>query len=305
MQKLQSIIAAHAAEVELIREQSAILIQKRKDGFNGEMHSSGALVENYAKALLKKHLPAGFRICSGYIATTETFFDSSNHLQHDILIVDDRVPPLYQFGISDIEVVPAEAVCGIFEVKRTLTKDSVAQAVKHLTKTFEMLEAYDHGIKSKHRSATNLVGPTFTVTTAAPIYGIIGLAADDDIAQPLHFLNALAPAIEKFIDLIWAPGAPLVAGYRLQTSAGQQCMATMTSRNQPPYLPGCFMEGLSVNSVPDGMLDKELQGRVHHLALCCFRTWISQSSGLILSPEKNMKYFGIISHDAQVQYVNP
>lgn len=303
MQKLQSIIDVHAAEVELIRAQSAILLQKRAAGFNGELHSSGALVESYLKALLKRHLPIGYRLVSGYIATADNFHDSSNHLQHDIIIVDDKVPPLYQFGIGDIEIVPAEAVCGIFEVKRTLTKKSVEDGIAHLQKTFEILDTYDDGIKSKTRSAGNLVGAGLTVATAAPIYGLIGLDADSEVAQEVHFRSSLSPAIEKFLDLIWAPAAPLVAGYRLCSPSGDKCMATMTSRSQPPYTSSHFMEGLNPLIGPTGGLDVKFLGRVHQIALCTFRTWVNQSAGVILTPEKNMKYFGLLAGDAAATYV--
>jgi hypothetical protein len=84
-----------------------------------------------------------------------------------LIIVDERIPPLYKFGISDIEIVPVEAVCRIFEVKRSLNKKSIAAAVAHLEKTFKELEGYDNGIKSKGRSHNSLAGLGLSVATAA------------------------------------------------------------------------------------------------------------------------------------------
>jgi hypothetical protein len=303
MEKLNGITDAHAAEVELIRKQSALLLLKRKSSFTGELHSSGAMIENYIKALLKPHLPLGYRLCSGYIATANNFSDASNHQQHDIIIVDDRVPSIYKFGISDIEIVPAEAVCAVFEVKRELTKETVRDAMAHLEKTYLLLEEYDNGVKSKTRSHNSLASPTLSIASAAPIYGIIGLDADEKITQPDFFLPEVAPNISKFLDLIWAPAAPLVAAYRLRTSSGEQCVATMTARNQQPYLPSSFIDGITRSDDDKVVLDKREIGKVHQVALWCIRTWISNATGMPLTPEKNMKYFGLLAPDAPAQYV--
>ena len=125
MKKLQNIQAVNDAEVELIKRQSSLLLQKKSNGFNGELRTSGTIVENYIKGIISKHIPYGYRICSGYIATVDTINDSDNLIQHDLVIIDSRIPSLYTFGVSDIEIVSAESVCGVIEIKRTLTKDSL------------------------------------------------------------------------------------------------------------------------------------------------------------------------------------
>ena len=86
MQRLTDIQKLHDAEVNLIQEQSALLLQKRAHGFSGELKSSGLIVENYIKSLLARHVPEGYRMCSGYIATAETIVTSTNLIQHDIII---------------------------------------------------------------------------------------------------------------------------------------------------------------------------------------------------------------------------
>lgn len=284
MQKLMDMTAVHEAEVAVIRQQSALLLQKRENGFNGELHSAGALVENYVKGLLQKHLPHGFRICSGYIATTETFADSANHAQHDIIIVDNRIPPLYSFGISDIEVVAAESVCAIIEVKRILTQEAVSKAIAHLRKTKQVLDGYDNGVKSKDRAMNNAVSVTMTVATASPMYAIIGLDADKEICERGYFNATTRPAIDEFLDLLWAPAAPYVAGFGLRsTQDGSQCSAIHVSRSQSPYESNPFSMGFNAVS----------SGHVHQAAIWAFRTWVNNIAGVTMDASKNMKYFGL------------
>ena len=177
MKRFSDINGMHEAQVKLIQQQSSLLLQKRKHGFSGELKSSGVIVENYIKSLLTQHLPHGYRLSSGYIATTDTIARPENLAQHDIIITDGRIPPIYQFGFGNIEVVPAEkgSVCGIVEIKRTLTKASLNNAVKHLQSTRSILEQYDNGVKSKVRPANNAAGPTMSVATRAPLYAIVGL----------------------------------------------------------------------------------------------------------------------------------
>jgi hypothetical protein len=286
MQKLIDISAVHTAEVELIRKQSALLLQKRKDGhgFDGELHSSGALVENYVKALLRKHVPAGYRICSGYIATADTFGDAANHAQHDIIIADDRIPALYRFGISDIEIVPAEAVCAVIEVKRKLTQSTLSAAIEHLRETKLLLDEYDSGIKSKVRSLNNALGVTLGIATHAPMYAVIGLDAEKDVCEKVFFSDVTTPAIVEFLDLVWSPSAPYVAGFNLRSTVdGTECTAINVSRYQPPYEAKPFSEGFDGASAT----------HVHQVALWAIRTWLNNTSGAGMSPRANMKYFGL------------
>ena len=54
----------YEAEANLVMEQSEIHLQKRNDGagLNGELKTSGWLVENYVKSLISKHVPSGYRV---------------------------------------------------------------------------------------------------------------------------------------------------------------------------------------------------------------------------------------------------
>ncbi len=278
MTRFNDIHLVNEVEINLIQKQSALLLQKKENGFNGELKTAGAIIENYVKGLLQKHIPNGYRICSGYIATTESISNTENLSQHDIIIVDDRIPSLYKFGISDIEVVAAEAVCGIVEVKRTLTKDSLLSAIRHLEMTKKILDDYDEGVKSKVKSANNAVGITLSVATRAPIYAVIGLDALKEIIESKFFEDEIKPAVNNFIDLIWSPAAPFIAGFNMMsTQDGKPYSAITVSRNQAGYTPLCFNDGF----------DMEKSGQIYRTAISCFRTWVNNSSGAPMSAQKN------------------
>lgn len=272
----------HEAQVKLIQQQSSLLLQKRTHGFSGELKSSGVIVENYIKSLLMQHLPAGYRLSSGYIATTETIAGPENLAQHDIIITDGRIPPIYQFGFGDIEVVPAEAVCGIVEIKRTLTKASLNDAIEHLQSTRSILEQYDNGAKSKVRAANNAAGPSLSVATRAPLYAIVSLDALKD-ELTLDYLNqCILTPVQEFIDFIWAIAASWLVRFVVAADDGQAYFPLNVSRNLPSGTAHCMVD-----------LFKEAEsGRVHGMALTCFRTWINSTSGISLDIGKHTRYFG-------------
>jgi hypothetical protein len=288
LKKFDDIHSVSEAEILLIQRQSALLLQKRSDGFNGEMKSSGAIVENYVKGLIQKQLPHGYRICSGYIATADTFRDPKNLIQHDIIIVDDRVPPLYKFGVGDIEVVAAEAVCGIVEVKRTLTKETLRSAIAHLRHTKEILEKYDGGVKSKTKALSSVVGVTMSIATTAPFYVVIGLDALKELTERKFFDEELLPALHEFLDMVWAPMAPFLSVIQWQSRGNkEQFIATNASRNDPVY---------EIAALPALLFDFETKNSAHiyRKAIFCLRTWINNTAGVGMTPEKNARYFDIL-----------
>ena len=56
MNKRDKIYNVYKAEFELVKEQSAILLQCKKNGFNGELKESGYLVEIFVKDFLRRYL---------------------------------------------------------------------------------------------------------------------------------------------------------------------------------------------------------------------------------------------------------
>jgi hypothetical protein len=265
MERALGFFDVNDAELQLVRKQSALLLQKRDGGFSGELKSSGALVENYVKGMINKHLPNNYRISSGYVATPNLISGRANLIQHDILITDTRTPPLYSFGIGDIEVVAAEAVCGIIEVKRTLTKKSLSEAAEHLRKTFTTLADYRDGIKSK-QSATNIIGPTLNLGSLAPIYAIIALDCDKEEMDEAYFKEQVPPLVTEFIDLIWVPPTSLSASFGTLDSSDIFHYPSTVSRSQ---------DGLRNHCVINWFKENE-QSRVYAGVWSLLRTWIKQ-----------------------------
>ena len=265
--------------MELIKFQSELLLQRKSDGFNGELKSSGTIIENFIKSIIKKHIPSGYRVCSGYIATPETLYDNSNLLQYDIIIADNRIPAIYEFGVSDIEIVAVESVCGLIEVKRTLTSEVLKSSLAHLKKASLLLQTYDNGIKSTDTSS-NLVGMNLNHATHSPFYGIISLAANSKT------FNATNKAIinfevANFCDMIWSISTNHFFAYNLLINGGL-VFPCFTSRQ--------LKNGQTIG-VFENLNTRISDGSIYRLAIATLRTWINNITGAPLNIEKNHKYF--------------
>ncbi len=282
MGRINSIQDVNNAEIRLIQSQSALLLQKRNNGFNGELKSSGVIVENYIKGLLNKHLPEGYRICNGYIATADSISSDTNLIQHDIIIYDARIPPIHSFGISDIEVVCAESVCGIIEVKRTLTKESLKSAIEHLRTTKTILDSYREGIKSKRYSATQIIGPTMSIGTYAPFYAVIALDNDENEMNLNYFQREVVDSIHEFIDFIWVPSTSLLVTFMGLTEDNESFYPLTVSRNTGKNKTHCCLKLPPHNE----------QTRIYSIAIALYRTWINKTSGASLGLTENAAYFG-------------
>lgn len=284
MGKFENIYNVYNAEFELIKQQSALLLQRQRNGFNGELKASGYLVEQFVKDLLNKHLPFGYRICSGYIATLDNISSDDNLIQHDVIIVDSRVPSLHKFSYGDVEIVPAEAVCGIFEVKRTLNKDVLKNAIEHLNITAKLLD--NTIIKSKEKAINNACGPTINNCTTAPVYGIIGLSHDNELdGCSICDINTTA---SNFLDIVWSLSTPYLRYIALFDSQGNEFFPENTSRNQeygnPPYTMNYVCSDVSNNADTKNNFAKSISR---------IQTWISHTSKYNFQSDSLQKYLGL------------
>ncbi len=239
------------------------------------------MVESYVKELIKKHIPENYRVCSGYIATTETINSEDNLLQHDLIIVDNRIPSIYKFGISDIEIVAAESVCGIIEIKRTLNEKIIKEAISHLERTYKILEGYDNGIKSKINKH-NLVSPLLGTSTLSPMYAIIGLDYTEISPKKMDsFEKVIDKKIVKFVDLIWGISTNFLYYFGLENSKEEIVVPTFVSRFTG------INEKIISTIEPDGKNKEE----IYRFAVALLRTWISHCTGTILDEKKTHEYF--------------
>lgn len=284
MARISDMRSVYEAEIALVKRQSSLLLQKRAGGFGGELRSSGAIVENYIKGFLAKNISGGYRICSGYIATANSISDDSNLIQHDIIIADNRRPTLHHFGIGDIEIVPAEAVCGIIEVKRTINQESVKSAVEHLLTTRRVLDEYNDACKSKVNTMNNLAGPDLSIATAAPLYGIVGLASDMGDGSCNFISTYINDSVKDFIDIIWSLSDSWLARFVVADSKGEIFVPAHVSRHQGEYSCRCQLD----RSPPMP------EGQVYGIGVSCLREWIRSTSGISVKFASHMKYFGAI-----------
>lgn len=282
MGRLKYIQDINDAEIKLVKAQSEILLQKKADGLNGELKTSGTIIENYIKGILQKHIPKGYRICSGYIATNTSINDAENLIQHDIIIVDDSTPALYQFGISDIEIVAAESVCAIFEIKRTLTKKSIKSAIEHLKRTKDILDEYENGIKSKRKASVRAVASNFNAATRCPLYGIIGLNCTKESVTKDFIESDLHKYFTNFVDIIWAPSSNFLIRFAIWENEDKSFVPQNVSRQHKDY-----DQSYVVHYFNDD------HGYSYRLAISLLRSWIKNTTGSGLDINNTNKYFGL------------
>lgn len=278
--KWSSIEGVIEAEVELIRRKSALLLQRKHDGFNGELKTSGSIIETFVKGLLQRQLSLGHRICSGYVGTPDNLNSLENLAQHDILIVDSRIPPLYKFEIGDIEVVPAEAVCAVFEVKRTLNPKILQEAIQHLNKTRQLIESCDNR-KAKNQNYTPQIGPNFNPASTIPIYGIIAMDITDNCLEADYLKKNIHPNMIEFLDIVWSLSNPFLTLHWWKSKENQSdFFASNGARNTSEYF-------------SNPVYEKDDPNRLYKYAILALRTWLANTTGVMVSPEQTQRYFGI------------
>lgn len=108
-------------------------------GYIHNIGITGSEIEQEVRRLLRNLLPQRFHVTHGYIISAPSQEEEpAVSPEVDVIIVDTLVP--HSIFIVDqqsgMEVVPVEAVVGVFEVKRTLNKDSLLNkehgAIKHI-----------------------------------------------------------------------------------------------------------------------------------------------------------------------------
>lgn len=127
MGKYKDLVNINTKKFELLKQRSLVNHQYVKN-----IYESGAIIESEIRKLFNQILPSRYRATHGYIADASSKTEEPKlSPQVDLIIVDNFVPnTLYRFDDSDsMELIPKEAVVGIFEIKRTLNKDSLLGTV--------------------------------------------------------------------------------------------------------------------------------------------------------------------------------
>lgn len=143
--------------------------------------ASGAEVEQAIRCFIGEFLPDRFRLTHGHIAFTESRYQRPLvSPQIDLLVIDNLVPnSLFRFGRDESpEIVPYQAVVGIFEIKRTFSKRTLIEAITHLDKVAKSIN-FERSTSEKyilggHRLGRNLEGGYYGI----PMIGAISLDHD-------------------------------------------------------------------------------------------------------------------------------
>lgn len=213
MSKLSTIHSAYIEEMKAILKSSELLLQKEKNALSGELKTSGKFCEDFIKSLITTHVPNHLRVTSGYILDSEKKDNDENLPQFDLLLVDNSVPPIFRFKNADIEVVPVESVCGIFEIKRYINKNNIKEFIEKLTKS---ILAYDGLTKSAPYSGNIINTANMSTSIRSPLIGIISLTSDLDTN-----ISSLDD-IPNIIDFIWSIDGFSVIPHRHLIKNGQK-----------------------------------------------------------------------------------
>lgn len=122
----KDIFNLHIKYIEFLLEKSLFSHQYTKN-----ISHSGAFVENEIREMFRNILPKRFHVTHGYIVSShDPAIEPVVSPQVDMIIVDTLVP--HSIFLVDkqngMEIVPKEAVVGIFEIKRKLDKKSLLGA---------------------------------------------------------------------------------------------------------------------------------------------------------------------------------
>jgi hypothetical protein len=189
-------------------------------GYMRNIDVTGNEIEQEVRRLLKNLLPQRFHVTHGYILSAANKHDEPLvSPQVDAIIVDTLVP--HSIFIveqhSGMEVVPIEAVVGVFEVKRTLNRESLLGTLKNIGTEKEI------GAIKQLRDICEKVGvrkdnterllPGGGVLDASigggyysnPLIGIISVDHDQKIGEKLKSLVATEHKIDfDMIDIIFS-----------------------------------------------------------------------------------------------------
>lgn len=104
-------------------------------GYIHNISVTGSEIEQEVRRLLRNLLPQRFHVTHGYIISAESKqVEPAVSPQVDVIVVDTLVP--HSIFIVDqqsgMEVVPIEAAVGVFEVKRTINRESLVGTIKDI-----------------------------------------------------------------------------------------------------------------------------------------------------------------------------
>jgi hypothetical protein len=129
------------------------------------------------------------------------------------LIADNQLPALLRLADSSIEVLPQEAVIGVIEAKRTLTKKSLGEALDHLATVVESTGRRHDFKTDKELTGANKYMLFHNHSSNKPLLGVIAMKSG------IHnFAKEAATIIhdrDSLVDFVWTmDGNALILGFQ-------------------------------------------------------------------------------------------
>jgi hypothetical protein len=203
MPTIKEILEVHLSQLETTLRESQLLLQ-REGGLDGELRTSGSICERFIHETLAKFIiPGHMRLTSGFVATPDLMRANANLPQCDLLIVARDSLPLFRFEDSGIEVVPRESVCGIIEVKRSLTKQSLLGkdgSLKHLASIVESFGETSTFKTDIDPKLFNLGHGRHNYSSNKPLLGIVALQNSmEDFREVARWVTEQ----DSLVDFVW------------------------------------------------------------------------------------------------------
>ncbi len=132
---VSEIFSAYYKELSALSASTQLFLRDESGTGINSGNDSGAEAEIIIRDLLSRYLPGRFRVVTGYIVDREVCETNKNIPQVDVIVVDKTYPPLARFG-SGVEIVCAESVCAVFEIKRSFKNgrsyDPVSEGIEQI-----------------------------------------------------------------------------------------------------------------------------------------------------------------------------
>jgi hypothetical protein len=204
----------HLSQLETKLKESELLLQ-REGGLDGELKTSGSICERFVRQTLTKFIvPGQFRITTGFVATPELLRDSKNLPQCDILLVDRDALPLLRFEDSGIEVVPREAVAGVIEVKRSLSKKTLTGDSGALAQLATIVPSLCDAPDIKTDASLNRFNRHIGYDNRSSNKPILGVIALQNKLQNFNEIDQLVTSADSLVDFVWTlDGHAMLPGF--------------------------------------------------------------------------------------------
>lgn len=181
------------SSIEKLKNESQFLLK------NYNISGAGYLIEDHIKNYFKSFLSSRFRITSGYIIYSKNRsenFLTSPHI--DMIVIDTLVPntivPFERFE-NKFEIIPQEAVVGIFEIKKTLNDKVFKEAATHLYDIAHSVSIRKDSTQEYFLGGATAGAHVKTGIYSNPLIGIIAVSHDSKN-------KSYAPA-DTLIDIIF------------------------------------------------------------------------------------------------------